>query len=364
MAFAVLSEDLILVIFLLSQRTHAPVGGLQPRIVLSHVSKQWRYLSLGSTALWSDILITRKTKIHALRIFLDRAGNHVLDINILHLPTPRRIVPTMRNALSLLSSRAHHWAHLCVIANATTLHEIMPSILNLSLPQLQSFEMTQIKPKSVLHFGPFKFNPESLQILRLRAVTIHLSNPAHLAGLHTLDVEATSCQCMLDQMCLDNLGDATIQLSHPPKMLCLRQLSVMAVIIQFPTFPSLDPTSIVSLKLGGFRGSSPASIPEFVELFKRMASRNLRELELDAVKGFAWDAFILALQTRSPIYHHLESLCFRSLTLGILDMNFAHAFPMLSRISLFKVDPQPLHDLLRVNPNLWSTLLISIDTDE
>ncbi|KAG6840301.1 hypothetical protein C0991_007662 [Blastosporella zonata] len=366
MAFTTLPEDVLLAIFLLAQTTHT-VRGPQPRVALSHVSRKCRHLATSSPELWSHIRITPETKIEALRVFLSRAEDHDLDIIIRHHPLHRHSISrTIRPALLLAGSLSHCWKHLSITGSASALYiDIMSVMKNLRFPRLQSFEVIQTMPKSVLHLGPFKFDSRCLKTVRLRAVNIYLSDPADFAGLRTLDLGATSCQAMLDQVCMDNQSavDAPRPQEHRPHMVTLRRLSIRAIVLEFPLRPSIDPSSIVSLTLGGFHGFSPASIPVIVHLFHKLSGPNLRDLELDGILTFAWQAFILFLHTTAdiPKYPHVKTLVLRSLTLGALDMYFGRAFPEISRLELIKLNSQPIRTLMRNNPLLWPDLFISVD---
>lgn len=366
LGMVLISDDILYNIFLLVQATHTTVRGLHPHIILSHVSKRWRLLALSCSALWSDILITRKTRIDFLGVILERSGNHGLDVNILHLPvSPRIIAPSMHNAISFVGTHAQRWKHLQIRGNAAVLTNIMPILLRLSFPRLQSFQVVQTAPRSVLHFGPFKFSPSSLVAVRLQAVTIHVADLAHLAGVQTLDLDATSCQCMLDQSCMERMNNAAF-CRERPSMAQLRRLSIKSIIFHFPNHPSFCASSIVSLKLGGMRGMSPASIPEFIKLFSEFSGPNLEDLELNGIVGFTWEAFILSLNISSdvPRYLNVKTLTFRSLRLGNLNINFARQFPNITRLMLFNVDPEPLQFLIHHHPLIWSSLLILIDPNE
>lgn len=133
----------------------------------------------------------------------------------------------------------------------------------------------------------------------------------------------------------------------------------------FPLHPSFDSASLVSLKFGNFDSSSPALVPSFVNLFNAISGPNLRYLELDAIVGFAWDAFVQSLQAAVlPKYPGLETLTLRSLDLRNVDADFASAFPTITCLILVAVDPEPLHALLRNDYSVWPDLTVSIDQAE
>ncbi|KAF8060677.1 hypothetical protein FPV67DRAFT_302090 [Lyophyllum atratum] len=353
---------------MLVQALHHNAGGLAPNFALSHVNGRWRTVALDMPLLWADIQITPCSNVAALRESILRSRNGDLNISIFCLPKSQRTsthrfrnFTNIRDALLLLTPLASLWHRLSISGDSKLMKDTMPLILALRLHRLRCLELIHTGTSHTPHFGPFTFNPSIFTSLRLHGVTIHVSDRAHFSGLVSLDIGRISC-CMIDQASADSLSHVNAPI-HPPTMLLLRHLSIQVAIPSYPLHPSFHPASLISLKFGGFRASSLASIPSLVHVFNTISSPNLRHLELDAIVGSAWDAFIQSLQaTVIPKYPGLDTLTLRSLELRNMDSNFASAFPALKRLILVTVDPRPLHALLRNDRSIWPTLTVSIDS--
>ncbi|RDB27334.1 hypothetical protein Hypma_004422 [Hypsizygus marmoreus] len=370
-----LTSDILRKIFLLVQTFPYDVGqhALPVPVIISHVVRQWRTLAIDTPLLWFNIRITRHTNLDALRETILRSGECKLWVNItLPRPTTKRI-PSRRlresshicDVLRLLMPHASRWRHLSVVAESHSIEHILQLFAGTKFTRLQSLELVKTDGATVSHCGPLIFDPNIFLTLRLHRVTIHVGHPTQLGGLTTVEISHTSC-CMIDQVSLDSLSLFN-SLTHPPSMLNLRKLTVAAQNPTFPLHPSFHSSSLVCLKLSAFSSTSPTLHAAFIQFFNASSSPNLKHLELDSMLGSAWDAFIQSLtSTHIPKYPALESLTLRSLQLrdADVDLEFAHAFPAITHLHLFEVDPEPVFVLLQTNHMVWPALTLTVDGTE
>ncbi|GLB42663.1 hypothetical protein LshimejAT787_1201120 [Lyophyllum shimeji] len=371
MSASLLTTEVLSEIFLFIQASPHDVGGLPRHVILSHVTGQWRSLALDMPILWTDIQLTSHSNLDAQRESILRSRDCELDISItliLSSSERRRRVLRLRystnitHRLSLITPIASRWRKLSVSGDNATMADIIPLLVPLRFPRLQRLELVNASKRHVPHFGPFHFDPAIFSTLLLHGVTIHTSERTHLGGLEGLDIRQIST-CMIDQGSLDSLSDTNTP-AHPPTMLHLTRLCIILASPAFPLHPSFDPASLVDLKLGGFHGSSRASIPALIVLFNAVSGPNLQRLELDAVVGFAWSAFVQSLHAAAlPKYPGLTTLTLRSLELRDMDADFAAAFPAITRLVLGAVDPGPLHALRRNNRSVWPRLELVVSID-
>lgn len=361
---ASLSEDILSTIFTLAQASPLVSSEIPSRITVSHVSKRWRALSISSPLLWVNIEVTSRCNLDALRENLFRSRECELDIHFFSSGRRSRLrgrTMSLREATLILLKHAARWRSLSVTSPRAILDPILQLISHVPFPRLQRLQLMQNDIKStVSHCGPLVLNPMVFSTLKLRGVIMHCLNPSNLAGVTSIDFSATS-SCVIDQAILDTLGGVTSPI-HPPSMLQLMSLAITAENPSVPLHPTFRMSTLVSLKLGGFSGSFPTLIAPFVQLFNTLSSPSLRHLEIDNLLGSAWDAFLQSLQsTITPKYPGLKTLTMRSLQLCDIDANFATAFPALTHLNLFEVDPSPIILLKHAHSQVWHGLTLSAD---
>ncbi|KAH0589834.1 hypothetical protein H2248_000029 [Termitomyces sp. 'cryptogamus'] len=236
---------------------------------------------------WSNSLITRQPRVDVLpaaRVFSRALREPTSIYSTFPFPPTHRTLYAQYCVIYGIACTALEAPTGQTAGGAVALSNIMPLLLHFSLIGLQSFEVVQTAPCSVLHFSSFKSNASSLVTVRLEALTIHGVDPSHLAGFQTLDLDASSCQCMLHQTCMATLTKATL-FPGRPTMKRLYHLSIRPIILHFHF--SFYSSSIVSIKLGEMHGSLPASIPDLITLFSELSSLNVEELKLNGVVSFA-----------------------------------------------------------------------------
>lgn len=359
---ASLSEDVLNEIFKFAQASPPVTGKIPPRTILSHVSQQWRSLSISSPLLWVAIQVTSQSNLDALREILIRSKECELDIHF--FSSRKRRSTALREATLILLKHAARWRSLSVSSPRSTLDTVLQLISHIPFPKLQSLQLMQSDIKTaVSHCGPLVLNPMVFSTLKLRGVTLHCLNSSNLAGVTSVDFSATS-SCVIDQAILDTLGGVTSPM-HPPSMLQLTSLAISTENPLIPLHPTFHMSTLVSLKLGGFCGAFPTLIAPFVQLFNTLSSPSLHHLEIDNILDSAWDAFLQSLQsTIIPKYPGLKTLTMRSLRLRGIDANFAAAFPAITHLSLFEIDPSPISLLKSTNTLVWPGLILTSDGND
>jgi hypothetical protein len=359
-------DDVLNEIFTLAQASPFVLGELPSRIAVSHVSKHWRSLTIRSPLLWVTIRVTSHSNLDALREILRRSESCELDISFISAgkgsPARRRgHFGHLRDAALLLLKHVIHWRSLSVTSPSKSLNIIMQLLNHVPIPKLQRLQLIQSGEKAaVSHCGPLVLNPSVFSTLSLQGVTIHCISPSNLAGVTSIDFSDTA-SCIIDQANLDTLSGVTFP-AHSPSMVRLTSLGINAKNPSIPFHPSFRMSTLVSLKLGGFCGVLPTLVASFVQLFNTLSSTTLCHLELDNLLDSAWDAFLLSLQsTTIPKYPGLKTLTMRSLQLRVVDANFAAAFPAITHLNLFEVDPSPILLLMRDNVSVWQGLTLSTD---
>lgn len=359
---ASLSEDILTRIFTLVPTSPRVLGEVP--FTVSHVSKRWHTLTISSPLLWTTIQVTSRSNLDALREVLRRSKKCELSI---YLSTSamcgrfrdQRRSMRLREATLLLLKDAPRWRSLEVTLQSNILNLILPLISHTPFPKLHSLQLMQRDLNStVSHCGPLILDPRVFSTLKLRGVTIHCLHPSNLAGVTSIDFSATA-SCIINQEVLDTLA-GVVSPTHPPSMLQLTSLSIVTENPSVPPHPTFRMSTLISLKLGGFSGTLPALVAPFVGLFNTLSSPFLRHLELDNLLDSAWDAFLQSLQsTVIPKYPGLQTLTMRSLQLRAINARFAAAFPAITHLNLFEVDPSPIITL--TNTVVWPQLTLLAD---
>ncbi|KAF8893432.1 hypothetical protein BD779DRAFT_1467784 [Infundibulicybe gibba] len=352
-----------------------PQGGSpSQRVVLTHVGKYWRQTALDMPWLWNNIRITNRPKTGELKEFLTRSKGIKLRITIHFLPSSDSasfqiaLAPQMRLALAHVT----RWGTLSIIGNTRQTGYVVQSIISsgAALESLLTLEIREEREEynhdTVSIYGPFTFNPAIFSSLVLRGARIFCSSQICLAGITSLALDYSLA--MLDQAIPNAMAIPTGQQGQgvvaPPVLPALSNLSITAGPDPFalPNQLAFDVSSLTTLKLAGFFGSTPAAGDEFHRLAIALSPRTLIHLELTEVLDSAWDGFIESISSETPRYPNLQTLTFRSLDLQHMDINVPLAFPALRNLYLFDVDATNLLGILKsAAGTIWASTVITVD---
>ena len=366
-----LPNEILCKIFETAQSMPSQKGQLAPRLLVSHVTSHWRDLAVNMPMLWTEIRITRFSKLEVLRNMLLRSQQCGLEI-LLHFPMPIRALSArfrdslrVRDTVIILASHISRWRRLSVIAGSETLRQIMKYVTGVFIPRLESLELVQLHTGPVSYYGPFLLDPAVFSSLRLERVTIHCARSSFLTGMRTLELIHSSGS-ILDEEALDSLDNPACNHFNverrSPTMSQLTRLNITATSIILPFHPSFSASSLTSLKLANFPPTTPALRDSILHLFETLSTPILKNLEVEELDGFAWTAFVQSIHTSdSPKYPGLRSLTLSSLQLHDVDVHFIQAFPSITHLRLISVRSEPLRKVLRKCSLVWPGPSISVD---
>jgi hypothetical protein len=169
-----LPPELLAQIFILAQaesNQHPFFDGIRFEVLLSHVSRHWRAVSLTTRSLWNHIDIYTPYSLHRASCYLQRSGSQSLLAIYINLSNWERdhaaknlsksCPPFIRSIASHIIPHLHQIRSLSFTCfSESTCLEILPILRNASAPNLRQLEV------KFDHFTfPFRIHPNGLKIL-------------------------------------------------------------------------------------------------------------------------------------------------------------------------------------------------------
>lgn len=115
-------------------------------IVVSHVSRRWRYVAINLAALWSNIYIVPFQSLKLLEIYLARSQQRLLDIAFSldgYGPATDQDDSSLTLSLTRLISHVERWRLISIHScSYRTIEEIVTAVRELSAPELVHFNIS------------------------------------------------------------------------------------------------------------------------------------------------------------------------------------------------------------------------------
>ncbi|KAG6889765.1 hypothetical protein C0995_014692 [Termitomyces sp. Mi166 len=154
------------------------------------------------------------------------------------------------------------------------------------LPRLQSMKLVRSDKAATLRCGPFMLDSEMFRHLVLDGVVLRPADSSQFSGLRSLSIANTDL-LMLDEIRIRLWTSASITTEPAPSMSSIQHLNIsMPSLTDIPCSLSLDPSTLVSLKLNG--------IP-FVSLIRKLLTENLRIFEVTDIDSTTAKTFLTSL---------------------------------------------------------------------
>lgn len=306
-------EDILITIFLFLRdgdkewaSRWVSVGAL-----VSSVSPQWRAIAFLDSSLWRDVFIGPSSSPAMTRRVLDRAGEHNIRVFIWvpegmggilfnDFPAP------FSTSMQLVIAQSARWEKLSVVSPFFPLLRITKLLSSSPLTQLHSMELIRSDPAYTVSCGPFILSSVIFRHLVLDGVIIRPADSSQLSNLSSLSVANTDLR-MLDGVIMNSFTSVPISTDLTPSMTSIQHLSISAPLLPYiSSFLSFDPSTLVSLKLGGLSGDSLLPCDASVSLVSKLLTENLRSLELTDMDREAVKSLFFSLRGR--IFRGLRTL--------------------------------------------------------
>ncbi|KII88117.1 hypothetical protein PLICRDRAFT_175759 [Plicaturopsis crispa FD-325 SS-3] len=351
-------------------------------IVLSHVCKRWRNITLGIPLLWSHLSFRfwhmRKRCVKALPALLERSRGFKLSLTIDLGEHTTIIIPSphMSNTfLRLIGGLIVRTRHISITASYADFVQMARSIALDAAPCLESAEIIVSDIANALgshqgsmerHFG-LKGCP-LLRSCRIQGYTgctrslLHNLNPARL---ETLDIrQCTGLAWDLDAL----LAEENVE---PRAVLfpCLRSLNISCCSFAEPVSQTLlAGSSLTSLKMGNSDVCHGVYLPGEERIFQpSLDPSGLQELTLSAMGDLFWVNFLNLIDPGPPtaVFPACRSLTLTAIqAVGFHDSTvamhpyFRRAFPALTRLVLVDMQPGPISAAFASGPLLQDVVVV------
>jgi len=379
-------------------------GQVQPIILLSHVSRHWRDVTLSAPTLWDNLDVNSFRGPDILRTFLARSNQRSLSVRI---DWPDTIfwssaeLPDFNDTCRTLAEQLPRISRLSITGRNWTLRKFTDKVLvDVLLPHLQHLELVSCGVGlSPMLLGPFRFNPRVFSSLSVKRTMILAKDPSCLAGLQGL-VFTEARLSYLDERKIPStappLGPETWYTDLPkPSLSSLTDLEIHAPLVNpIPGYPAqpvfnnhgtivpplpFAPSfrtdvlrsvtlSSLSLSILDSHGTKSRATPEVLaQLFRIISMAELQELHLIDLKDEAISGFLQTLAMQHCRFSYLRVLKFTAVPLDDIIKHsevvglekfgymFSNAFPAVREVHLAKLDPTPLVEILE-KITLWPVL--------
>ncbi|KAF8347497.1 hypothetical protein F5887DRAFT_1072484 [Amanita rubescens] len=376
---------------------------VQQIILVSHVSRHWRDVTLIAPTLWDHIDLNSYRRPDILRTFLARSNQRSLSIRI---DWPKTIfwsseeLPEFSDTCRALAEQLPRISKLSITGRNSTLRDFTLKVLvEVALPHLQHLELVSCTDLSPMLLGPFRFNPAVFSSLSITRTMVCVADGGVLAGVRRLVLKNARLSC-LDERKIPSTappaGLATLYTDLPkPSFSSLTDLEIHAPLVH--PVPGLPAQPIVNIHSGetfpplpfapSFRtdilrsvilsslslsmldyGTNSEATPELLaRLFRIVSMAELQELHLIDLRDQAISGFLQTLEMQHCRFSYLRVLKFTAVPLediikysevvGLEKFGylFSNAFPAVRDVHLAKLDPTPLLEIFR-KVTLWPML--------
>ncbi|KAJ7148810.1 hypothetical protein C8R43DRAFT_1129032 [Mycena crocata] len=308
-----LTDDLLITVFQLSRQTESellqntssllspydacPSELRLPPWNLGRVSRHWRKVAVGTTALWNEICVRTSAtyfNVDLLREQIARAGNRPLKVEFIHCPevfyrarhisAAQRQAAFHKSALALLLATSERWIHASFSVSLDMYAELAPVTDRIPLLRSLTLDITRgwIMPKTG-PINPWYNAPNLRSFTALRIAGMRTAPIVPLSGLVTLRAEwhlpvpfpiprLPQCQLLESLELQHNLRKNTSAPWHSPLVLPrLRSYTAStAGSLVWMLLPSLEKVVLLSMRNGA----------DFIEFCRRSSATRIHTLEV------------------------------------------------------------------------------------
>ncbi|KDQ59715.1 hypothetical protein JAAARDRAFT_630109 [Jaapia argillacea MUCL 33604] len=307
---------------------------------LSHVSKRFRALTIGTPSLWTLVFVELKTPLPRLRfltnLFLKRSRPLPF-----HLEIRADGESGATNVLDIFTPQFDRCRSLSIYADDVDhFTRVASSFLQIPAPSLEYLNCMVYNMTKPAHLQElFKGIAPSLIRVLLRGVVMEGWNSSTLSNLSTLDLGSWRH--------MDSWEGWPNIFTHTTSLENLRLRSIPYRFFE-TTPPSIPIPSLRSLALFSLLNDQP--IFRMLSVFSTPSLESLALIQIHpSFAGTGWAEFICQAASHragSPLYPNLRSLVLSGVPLGAVGRAFIGAFPGITHLSVECPDVMPILDML------------------